>query len=154
VSFRKSIALALLLSGLIAGADGLAQAQTAAEVTSARQPSMRKNGDDAAAIKKALDAGADLKPVAANAQAISDFAKKIPTLFPAGSGSESGIKTRAQPAIWADKADFEKKAADLSATAAALATALNAGDKAAALPAFAAMGGACGACHRTYRGPA
>jgi cytochrome c556 len=150
VSFRKYLAVALL-SGMIAGTSGLAQAQGAAETIAARQAAMKKNGDDAGAIKKALDSGADLKTVAANAQDIANTAKRLPSLVPAGSGPEAGIKTRALPAVWTDKADFEKKAGDLAVTATTLAAALNTGDKAAAGAAFQAMGGACGACHRTYR---
>ncbi len=151
MSFRKSIVAVALLSAMIAGSASIAQAQSVADTIAARQAGFKKTGENAGAIKKALDAGADLKTVAANAQEIADWGKKIPTMVPAGSGPESGVKTRALPAIWADKADFDKKAADLSAAATTLVAALNGTDKAAAGAAFQALGGACAACHRTYR---
>lgn len=151
MSFRKSIVTAVVLSGLVAGAGGVAYAQSIADTIAARQAGYKKTGDNAGAIKKVLDAGGDTKTVAANAQEIADWAKKIPTMFPAGSGPEAGIKTRALPAIWADKADFEKKAADLGVAAGKLVLALNSGDLGASKAAFGAMGGTCGACHKTYR---
>lgn len=132
-------------------AGGVAFADSAADTIATRQAGYKKTGENANAIKKALESGSDLKAVAANAQGIADWAAKIPTMFPPGSGPEAGVKTAALPEIWANKADFEKKAGDLHTAAAALVVALNTGDKAQAGPAFQAMGGTCGACHRTYR---
>jgi cytochrome c556 len=130
---------------------GVAQAQSVKDVIESRQANYKKTGANAQAIKKALDTGTDLKAVAVNAQEIADWATKIPTVFPVGSGPESGIKTAALATIWQDKPDFEKKAAGLHDAAMKLVVALNTGDKAAVAPAFQAMGGTCGACHQTYR---
>jgi hypothetical protein len=141
----------LALAAVVAGA-GFVQAQGAfGDVIAARQAGMKQNGASMGAIKKALDAGGDLTAVAANAQTVADFAHKIPSVFPAGSGAESGVKTRALPEVWTGRADFEKAAANLATQAGSLATALKANDKAAATAAFAATGGACGGCHRTYQ---
>jgi cytochrome c556 len=129
-----------------------AQAQGAvADVIAARQAGFKNMGTNFGAVKKALEAGGDLTAAAANAQVAADWARKIPTVFPVGSGPESGVKTSALPEIWANKADFDKLAANLGAEADKLVAALKANDKAAATAAFAATGGACGACHRTYR---
>lgn len=141
----------LALAAVVAGA-GFVQAQGAfVDVIAVRQAGMKQNGANMGAIKKVLDAGGDLTTVASNAQGIADFGRKIATVFPTGSGPESGIKTRAMPEIWVSKADFEKAAANLATQADTLMAALKANDKAAATAAFGATGGACGACHRTYR---
>jgi cytochrome c556 len=76
---------------------------------------------------------------------IAANAAEIPADFPAG--SEGG---KALPAIWANYADFEAKAAALK-TAADAAAAATAGGLEAFGPAFGAVGQACGACHQTYR---
>lgn len=138
----------------MAGAVSLAQAQAPASPADAlkiRQAGMKATGANAGAIKKALEAGADLTPLAAKAQAIVDWAHRIPTMFPPG--SDAG-KTRALPAIWSSKADFDKHAADLAAAATRLEAALKANDATAAKAAFRATGATCGACHRGYRTPA
>ena len=141
----------LALAAVVAGA-GFAQAQGAfADIIATRQAGYKATGANMGAIKKVLDAGGDLTTVASNAQGVSDWAKKIPTVFPTGSGPESGVKTAALPDIWVSKADFEKLAANLGTEADKLVVALKANDKAAATAAFGATGGACGACHRTYR---
>ncbi len=141
----------LALAAVVAGA-GFAQAQGAfGEVIAGRQASMKQGGGNMGAIKKALDAGGDLTGVATNAQGVADWGRKMASVFPAGSGPESGVKTNALPEIWVSKGDFEKLAANLGAEADKLMAALKANDKTAATAAFAATGGACGACHRTYR---
>ena len=141
----------LALAAVVAGA-GFAQAQGAfADVIAARQAGYKATGANMGAIKKVLDAGGDLTTVAANAQGVSDWAKKIPTVFPTGSGPESGVKTAALPEIWVSKSEFEKLAVNLGAEADKLMAALKANDNTAAAAAFGATGGACGACHRTYR---
>lgn len=73
---------------------------------------------------------------------------KFPTLFP--EGSETGHDTRALPAIWDNKADFDAKAAAMvEAAEAAKAAAPN------GLEAFTAefrnLGQSCRACHTDYR---
>lgn len=148
----KSFVGGLLLVGLAAGSVGLAQAQSAAaDAITTRQAGMKQAGENAGAIKKALDAGGDLAAVAPNAQVLVDWGHKIPTLFVPGSGAEAGVKTRALPEIWTNRAEFEKDAANLATQATALVTALKANDKTAAAAAFAATGGACGTCHRSFQ---
>ena len=150
---KISILKATLVAGLIVGLAGAAWAQSAADAITQRQAGLKAIGAATGEIKKAIDAGGDLTGVAAKAGAISAFAKRIPALFPVGSGAESGIKTRALPAIWQNKSDFEANAGILGREADKLMAALQANDKAAAAAAFAATTGQCGACHRPYRAP-
>lgn len=149
MTFRNILAVAGCLALL---GTGLAHAELSApEALAARQAGMKENGRDAAAIKKAIETGGDLGALAPRAAEIAAFASKLPGLFPPG--SDQG-KTRALPAVWADKADFDKQAAALATHARALETALKANDPTKAKAAFGAAAGTCGACHRTYRRPA
>ena len=87
---------------------------------------------------------------AANAKAvmavISADAKKLKGLYPAGSDRDG--KSEALPAIWQNKADFEKKLADMGSAAEA---AGKAADQASFQAAFKDVGKTCAACHSTYR---
>ena len=140
-----AVAAAVAVGGL-----SVAVAQSApVEFISARQDGFKRIGKDMEAIKKGLDAGGDLTALAANAQDISAWGQKIATMFPPG--SDTGAKTAALPAIWAEKAKFDAGATALSAEADKLAAALKGNDAAAAGAAFQATGAACGACHRSYR---
>lgn len=90
----------------------------------------------------------DMKAIAPAAEAIAADAKKIPALFPAGS---TGPKSRAKPEIWQDFPKFEKSAADLSTSAAALAKAAQSGGDAGSAAKI--MFGNCKGCHDAFRVP-
>ena len=78
----------------------------------------------------------------------AETAQKLPGLFPAN--SRTGEKTRAAPAIWDNKKDFDQKAAEFAKAVAdnrARAKASLDGLKAAAKP----VGDACDNCHKDYR---
>ncbi len=112
----------------------------------------RKDGFDSskkamAEIKDLLgsDKVAQVGPVA---QRMGAFAAQIPTLFPAGSDKGD---TKAKSDIWSNNADFTAKAQAFQAAAKELETAAASGDKAATAKQFAAVGGACKACHERYR---
>jgi cytochrome c556 len=149
----RAILKATVLTGLVVGLAGAAWAQSAADAIAQRQAGYKAIGAATGDIKKVLDASGDLTTVTGKAEEISAFAKRIPTLFPVGSGVESGAKTRALPAIWQNKADFEGTAGNLGREADKLALALKANDKAGATAAFGTMTAQCGACHRPYRAP-
>lgn len=74
------------------------------------------------------------------------------TLFPEGTDSMSLDGTRAMPAIWENMDDFASKWSDLGTAAAEMQTAAATG-KDAIGPALGKIGGACKACHDTYRAP-
>lgn len=150
---KHSILRATLVAGLVTGIAGMAWAQSATDAITTRQAGFKAIGAATGDIKKMIDAGGDLTTVAARAQEIVDFGKKIPSLFPVGSGTESGAKTRALPSIWQNKSDFDANAGILSREAEKLVAALRANDKVATTAAFAATTGQCGACHRPYRAP-
>ncbi len=150
---KTMIVKATLLAGLVVGVAGAAWAQSAADAIAQRQAGFKAIGAATGEVKKALDAGGDLTAVAAKAAEISAYGKRIPALFPAGSGAVGGAKTRALPAIWENKSDFDANAGIMSREADKLEMALKANDKVAAAAAFAGTTGQCGACHRPYRAP-
>ena len=102
--------------------------------------------------------GEELKSSSPNVEAIKKFAatvdtdsQKIPTLFPAGTGPESGVKTGAKAEIWQKPDEFKKDAADFATAAHALNAAAQSGDVAAVKDAAGKIGEACKACHQTFR---
>jgi cytochrome c556 len=147
---KRTVLAAALLAGVLSGA---AWAQSAADAIAQRQAGLKAIGTATGDIKRVMDANGDLATVAAKAEEVSAFGKRMPALFPAGSGAESGQRTRALPAIWQNKSDFDAIAGTLAREADRLAAALKAGDRAATAAAFGAMTGQCGACHRPYRAP-
>jgi cytochrome c556 len=88
---------------------------------------------DAAKAKTLMDG------VAANA-------KKLHGLYPAGSGADA--KTEADPKVWENKADFDKRLNEMATLAT---TAGKSADAAAFKPAYAAVGATCKSCHDVYR---
>ncbi len=98
--------------------------------------------------------------MAYDAAAASEAANKLAELTTAdqsnywveGSDINSGVETRALPAIWENFSDFEAKGQDLGTAAAAMAAV--AGDGLEAVQGqIRGVGAACGACHRAYRQP-
>jgi cytochrome c556 len=78
--------------------------------------------------------------------AIAANGKKLQGLYPPGSGADP--KTEADPKIWTNKADFNKRLTEMSALATAAGKAPNAeGFK----PAFLKLSATCKSCHDIYR---
>jgi cytochrome c556 len=160
-AFKRFLAVALFAGTTL----GLAHAQVAPPPTPpvpakppfadpqdaivARRAAFKAQGDIFNAMKKADDAGEDPKPFAADAQWLVAWSKQIPDMFP--QGSDSGHETKALPAIWTDKAGFDKDAAAYMEAVTKLAALAEAGDKEGFVKQFGATGATCGACHRAYR---
>ena len=93
---------------------------------------------------------------AAAAQAAADSLLAVSsisgaTLWPQGSDNQSAKGTRALPAIWENFADVGAKAQAMTDGATAMAAAAGT-DVDALRAAMGGVGGACGACHKAYRG--
>jgi cytochrome c556 len=138
--------LALGLGFGVAAIGGTAWAQ--ADVVAARKDGLKRMQANMEAIKLVVDARGDVRSTAPRVEEIVTFFSDFHTRFPAGSGTG---ETRALPAIWTDRAGFERVSANAWTAAQALQTTVNAGDAAASAQAFQALGGACGACHRPFR---
>ena len=102
-------------------------------------------------IRGAVKAGSDVRDQDAAADGIAMWAEAIPGLFPPGS---AGADSRAKPEIWTNKADFDRRAADLREAAARLSQIAASGDKTAFAAQVEVVQSRCAACHDTYRGPA
>jgi cytochrome c556 len=136
--------LALGIGGTVAA--GAAWAQT--DPVAQRRDEMKRLGAHLEAIKKTLDAGEPVAPIAARAEEMRGYFATLPTLFPPGSTEGS----KALPAVWTDRAGFEQAAATATQAAAKLAAAAGTNDTAATAAAFREVGGSCGGCHRNFRG--
>jgi cytochrome c556 len=148
--FSMSFRFAFALTALVGLSAVPASAQEA--IVKERQDLMGSFGEWsktlAAPVKGApLDAA-----VVKAAEDVSASMKKIPALFPAGTGSDK-MKNRAKPEIWADLAKFTAYANDGVAAYSALAAAAKSGDTAAYGAAFTKANGVCNECHRDFRGP-
>jgi cytochrome c556 len=135
------VAVAVGVTAVLAQADPIAQ----------RKSLMKENNQHAKAISAMVKAGEfDAAKVNAAFDQWDDTAKQLPKLFP--DNSKTGGDTRALPAIWENRKDFDAKIA-------AFAKAVSAGKgkvKSAAdlKTAFTAVNDTCNDCHKPYRAPA
>lgn len=143
----KRLLLPVGLLALALGTAGSGGAWAQADVVAQRKDEMKRSGAHLEAIKKIIDAGEAVDPIAPRAQEMNGYFATLATLFPAGSTEDS----KARPEVWSDRAGFEKAAANATAATARLASVAGGGDKDATAAAFREVGASCGACHRNYR---
>jgi cytochrome c556 len=119
----------------------------------ARQAGMKQIGRNFKAILDQLNAGTpDAAVLRTSTQQLADLAPKVPGWFPPGTGPESGVKTSVKALVWTQTADFAAKAAALASTTRVLAAAAaQSSDPAVLKPLVMQVGGACKACHTTYK---
>lgn len=112
-----------------------------------RQATMKQVGQ---AMKESAAINTPATFDAAKAKTLMDTvggaAKKLHALYPAGSGSDP--KSAADPKIWENKADFDKRLTEMGTLAAAAGKTTSAETF---KPAFAAVGATCKSCHDIYR---
>ena len=138
-------------SASASAAAAAAAAQSPKQLVAARQSAFHLSGAAMGNMKAAIDRGDDPRSQAYAARGVARWARALATTFP---GSTSGITpSRAKAEIWADKGDFEAKAAAYAEAAEALAAAAAGGDKAAFASAHSATAATCKACHDLYQAP-
>jgi cytochrome c556 len=143
------IGLALVLVSSLALAAGL----TGVAALKDRQAHMKALGAAGKALSDQLRSGKpDGAIVKVQTAKIAALAGEMPTWFPAGSGPETGVKTRALPLIWTDGAEFSADTKGLKAAADKLDAAAASGDMSAVGPAVQGVGKACTTCHDKFRG--
>ena len=86
-----------------------------------------------------------------SARQIRDAARAQYGWFPAGSGPQPGVKTRAKPEIWTQPAQFKAAQDALATQADAFSKVVATGDTAAIAAQAKQLGGACAACHHQFR---
>lgn len=147
----KDFCGALLVAGALAGA-APAQAQSAGDAIKARQDQMKAMGGDFRIINEALKTPApDAAAIAAAGARIDAAIKNTNDLYPAGSGPESGLKTRAMAEVWSQNAEFRRLGEASIAEAATFSRTAAGGDIAAVRAGFKALTDSCVACHAKFR---
>jgi cytochrome c556 len=118
-----------------------------------RQEMMKRNGRELRTLTQMSRGQAPFDADKA-ATAFSNIAAQVRVFlanFP--EDSKTGEKTRALPAIWENKADFEAIGHKVVADATAAAQSVKQGGEAAFKTAFQAVGQGCNGCHDKYRRP-
>ena len=104
------------------------------------------------AINRELKASApSVDTIRRNADQIARFAQQAPSLFPAGTGPETGHRTRAKAEIWSDAEGFQRAHASYLEQVQRFQQIAQGGDVNAIRPAAAELGKSCGNCHDRYR---
>jgi len=154
--------LPLLLLPLLAGCATIARDETpffdegperdratAAEVIAARHAMMHMAATLMfESVMPAVKNGTDVRRQEHAADGLAHFGHSIAGLFPDGS---TGPESRALPAIWANKADFEAKAKTFGDSSARLAELAKAGDTAGFAAQAPVVASGCNSCHSLYR---
>jgi cytochrome c556 len=135
-----------------AAAAAAAAGQTPQQLVAARQSAFHLSGAAMGNMKAAIERGDDPRSQAYAARGVARWARALPATFPAA--TEGLMPSRAKPEIWADKADFDAKAAAYAEAADALAAAAAGGDKGAFKAAHSATAATCKGCHDLYQAPA
>jgi cytochrome c556 len=140
---------------VIAGASAaLAQGLSGAGAVHARQEGFKLQGAAFKVISDQLKTPApDVAAIRTAANTVNHTADVIQTWFPAGSGAEAGVPTRARPEIWTDQAHFAAAMAAFRAQAPRLKAAADSGNVDNIRTEFMATGRTCGGCHIPFRAP-
>lgn len=145
---RIAAPMKLLLAGSLAGLAVLPLAAQSGEedIIKYRRNVMKAvaghMGASGAIVQGKVNYKGDL---ADHAKALQALMRDIPGLFP--KDSDFG-ETNALDAVWSKRAEFDKRAKDAGAKAAAFAKAAQGGDAGAA---FKALGETCKGCHKDFR---
>ena len=152
-SVTKFRLLGLVLMVGMAGVSAASLAQDKETVLKSRQEAMKEQGKDVGAVKAYLEGKGDLAQAKTGAANLTQTTKKIPELFPPGTGGPNPTGDYvAKPEIWTDWNKFLDAQKTAASKADALLVAVNSGDKAAIEAAFNDLGkNGCGACHTTFR---
>jgi cytochrome c556 len=138
--------------GLIAMVGTAAAQADLSRIVTERREGLRGVGQQMEAMAAIARAGSDPRPAVERVEAVQRFFVNFGQRFPAGTQQGApGIETRALPAIWTDRAGFDRAEAALTPRLAALREAAAGGNAQAFAQALQATGAACGDCHRPYR---
>ena len=125
---------------------------TGADAIAARQASLDMSSITFRSMGAAMKAGAQAKSQSYPAAALAKWAKSLPRMFPPGTVmGETSADTQARPAIWQDRAGFERAAANYAEATARLATLAAADDTSGFTKQLDEVNQACAICHATYK---
>jgi cytochrome c556 len=138
---------AALAGGTVPMGMALAQGDAIAE----RRAGLKRMGEHMQAMKPVVDNRGNVQPLAATVDDMIAWYRTMPQRFPPGSDRGD---TRALPAIWTERANFETINGNMVNQLQALRATAASGDAAAFASAYGQTGQTCGTCHRPYRAPA
>jgi cytochrome c556 len=145
VQMRGSlVVVALGAAAVLAGTAAVAQGDVIAE----RRAGLKRMGEHMQAMNAVVDSKGDVRPLAATVDDMVAWYRTMPSRFPPGSDRGD---TRAQPALWNERANFETINTNMVNQLQILRTAAASGDPAAFASAYGQTGQTCGTCHRPYR---
>ena len=152
-SSTQHVVLAAVMTIVLGGFGAAALAQDKETIIKNREALMKGQGKDLGSIKAYIDGKGELVQAEAGAAGLAQSTKKIPEVFPPGTGGpNSDGKYATKPAIWTDWNKFletQKSAAD---KAEALLVAVKSGNKAAVPAAWDdLLKNGCNACHDSFR---
>jgi len=149
----RHVMLAAVMTIVVAGFGGSALAQDKETVIKNREALMKGQGKDLGSVKAYTEGKADLAQAEAGATGLTQSTKKIPEVFPPGTGATSSDgKYATKPAIWADWNKFLEAQKTAYDKAEVLLVAVKSGDKTKIEAAFGDLGkNGCGGCHETFR---
>jgi cytochrome c556 len=155
-TLRRSVALLALGSACAtlqtAAWAVAAKAMDPAQAIQMRHDNFKLLGRTAKALKGQLESGApDRAAVADEARTVARLATVLPSWFPAGTGPNAGIKTRAKMEIGTQPADFKKASDALTAQTNRLSQLAASGDMAAIVAQGRRVSEACGDCHHQFK---
>lgn len=152
-SSMRHVVLGAVMTIVLAGLGASVLAQDKETVVKNREALMKGQGKDLGSVKAYTDGKGDLAQAETGAANLTQSTKKIPDVFPPGSGgTNSDGKYSTKPDIWSDWNKFLDAQKAATAKADALLVAVKSGDKAAIQTAFGDLGkNGCGACHETFR---
>ena len=137
---------------LALAAAGAALAADMGAVIKARQDHYKAIGAASKGIYDELNKPAPQASVIEGyARQLDQLAPQIPTWFPAGSGPESGVKTRAKAEIWTQPAAFKTAADGFAAAARHFDLTAADGDLGAIRAEYPDLTKACANCHTQFR---
>jgi cytochrome c556 len=149
----RHVVLAAVMTFVLAGFGAAGLAQDKEAVIKNREALMKGQGKDIGSVKAYTEGKADLAQAEAGAAGLAQSTKKIPEVFPPGSGGTSTDgKYATKPAIWTDWNKFLDAQKSANEKAEALLVAVKSGNKGAIETAFGDLGkNGCGGCHETFR---
>lgn len=153
-AMAAAAAMAAILAGCVRhprpGSAGAA-AQSPQQLVAARQAAFHLSGAAMGQMRAAIERGDDPKSQAYAARGVARWARTLPTMFPPATAAIT--PSRARPEIWANKPDFEARAAAYAEAAAQLAAVAESGDRDAFAAQHRATAATCKACHDLYQVP-
>lgn len=146
----RKLVLTAVAASCLAGLARAADAPSGLDIIATRQAGQALIGGTFIGLLQAVKQNAaDVKPFANAALAIAKWEPQFRTMFPPG--TEHGENTRALPAIWTNRAEFDKDSEQLAEEATKLSKIAQSGDREAFAAQVKVLGDACSACHKQFR---